>query len=106
MKEIIISKNIKTCSKCGFVKPYAMFYSNKMTSDKLGSWCRACIALANKKNPNKTDHKKRYLESENYRKYQLRYHKEKYQRELKDKEELERYRKYFADRNITPPKQD
>lgn len=56
---------MKTCSKCKQSKELTLFYKDKKTKDKLGSWCKACSnsnsSQANirwqKRNPDKVKNK-------------------------------------------------
>lgn len=40
----------KECSSCCLVKPAGLFSPNKLTADRLASWCKACVARKTKGN--------------------------------------------------------
>jgi hypothetical protein len=44
-----MSDEVKKCNYCEETKPITEFYKNKLSKDGLGSTCKTCIALKNKK---------------------------------------------------------
>ncbi|HEX4851715.1 MAG TPA: endonuclease VII domain-containing protein, partial [Puia sp.] len=54
MSESISQIGSKVCTKCQIRQPFSEFYSHKLTSDKLQSWCKTCSRVAMRENQLRT----------------------------------------------------